>query len=264
MRHLPTLALLATGILSACAPTYQVGAPAAVVLRPAVVPGVPRTEADFSRVAARIEPVAEGFCRESAGDVPPNYCDFSLVLDADPKMPPNAYQTRTEAGRPVVVVSRSLLAQMLSDDEVAFVLSHETAHQIANHLSKQQQSQVMGALILGGLASASAGASGVSDERLRQVMDLGAFVGSRAYSQSYELEADWVGAFIAERASYDPERGAEVFGRGALAGSGGPVLLSSHPGSPERQATVAAAAEEIRRQRAAGLVPRPKEGDRVF
>jgi predicted Zn-dependent protease len=49
------------------------------------------------------------------------------------------------------------------------------------------------------------------------------------YSQSYELEADVVGAFIAARAGYDPELGARVFTRPVLAGGGG--LLSTHPAS---------------------------------
>ena len=40
-------------------------------------------------------------------------------------MPPNAFQTRGRDGRPVVVVGARLLAEMQSDDELAFVLSHE-------------------------------------------------------------------------------------------------------------------------------------------
>lgn len=263
MRHvLPALAAAALA-LAACAPTYEIGAPASTVSPgPVALPeGTARSPADFRRVAARVEPMAERLCRETAAGAPGGYCDFAIALEDDPRMPPNAFQTRS-GGRPVVVVSASLLGQMLTDDEIAFVLSHEAAHHIADHLSKQQQSQMLGALIVGGLASASAGAAGLTDQDLRDAMDIGAYVGGRAYSQSYELEADWVGAFIAAGAGYDPERGAAVFGRPALAGAGGPVLLSTHPASPQRQATVSAAAAEIHRQRAAGLDPRPAQAGR--
>ena len=88
-------------------------------------------------------------------------------------------------------------------------------------------------------------------------MDVGAYLGARSYSQTYELEADTLGAFIAARAGYDPERGAQIFVRPALADAGGPPILSSHPASARRQATVAAVAAEIRRQQALGLTPRP-------
>jgi predicted Zn-dependent protease len=88
-------------------------------------------------------------------------------------------------------------------------------------------------------------------------MDVGAYVGGRAYAQSYELEADTLGAYVTARAGYSPERGADIFGRPSLANPGGPAILASHPGSAQRQATVARVAADIRRQQAAGLVPRP-------
>ncbi len=250
---------LATSLgLAGCGTTYQVPmagppvAPGAV----AVPAGAPRTAADFSRVVRRVEPVAETVCREEA---PGRDCDYRIALDPDPKMPPNAYQTLDENGRPLIVMGATLLAEMRSDDEIAFVLSHEASHHIAGHIPKQQQQQVLGALVFGGLVAAAGDQMGVpaSQQTIEQAMDLGAFVGSRSYSQTYELEADTLGAFIAARAGYDPERGATIFGRPALANPGGPPLLASHPGSAQRQATVAAVAAEIRRQQAAGLVPRP-------
>jgi predicted Zn-dependent protease len=175
-------------------------------------------------------------------------------------MPPNAFQTRSEDGRPIVVVGSTLLAEMLTDDEIAFVLSHEASHHIAGHIPRQQQQQVLGALILGGLVAATGDpvtGAPASEAAIRRAMDIGAYVGARTYSQSYELEADTLGAFIAARSGYDPERGARIFLRPALANPGGPPLLASHPGSAQRQATVARTAAEIRRQQAIGATPRP-------
>ena len=81
--------------------------------------------------------------------------------------------------------------------------------------------------------------------------------GRAAYSQSYEFEADTLGTYIAARAGYSPERGADIFGRPALANPGGPAILASHPASAQRQAVVAQVAAEVRRQQALGLVPDP-------
>ena len=258
LRALGALALLA---LAGCGTTYQLPDAAGSSLPPAAGGGTPagpaRNMADFQRVAARVEPVAEQFCREEHPGAAPIACDFEIGLARDPDMPPNAFQTRDENGRPLIVMSRALLAGMTDDDEIAFVLSHEASHQIADHLTKQAQQQTFGALILGGLAAAAGQYGGVeaTNDQIRQAMDMGAFLGGRAYSQSYELEADTLGAFIAARAGYDPERGALIFQSPALAGGGG--LLASHPASEERMRAIAAAAAEIRRQRAEGLDPRP-------
>jgi predicted Zn-dependent protease len=258
MRLAPALCLA----LAACGTTYAVpdgGAPGPAV----VVPGPAaqgaagaRGASDFRRVAARIEPVAEQLCREEA---PGADCDFRIGLETDPRMPPNAFQTLDENGRPIVIIGANLLREMQSDDELAFVLAHEMSHHIAGHIGKQQQQQALGALVLGGLVAATGQAYGqpASDDAIRRAMDVGAYVGARAYSQSYELEADTLGAYVTARAGYSPERGADIFGRPALANPGGPAILASHPGSAQRQATVARVAADIRAQEAAGLVPRP-------
>lgn len=259
--------LLSCLVLAACSGRYDVPeaptappAPTAPGTGTPAVLGSARSAGDFQRVARRVEPAAETICREEAPGAPSGYCDFSIVLAQDRRMPPNAFQTRGRDGRPLVVVSANLLAQMQSDDEIAFVLGHETAHHIAEHLPRQAQSQALGALILGGLVAATGSpdlAPGANEEAIRQAMDIGAFVGGRAYAQQYELEADWLGAFVTARAGFDPERGAVIFGRPALASGGGPVVLATHPASPQRLALVSQAAAEIRRQRAAGAVPRP-------
>ena len=92
---------------------------------------------------------------------------------------------------------------------------------------------MLGALILGGIVAAAGNPYGgpASDEAIQQAMDVGAYVGARAYSQSYELEADTLGSYITARAGYSPERGADIFGRPALANPGGPAILAWHPAS---------------------------------
>lgn len=250
--------LLGAAALSACAPTvYQVpvasqtGGGGAVQVSPPPSRSAGAGLADYNRIVGRVESVAEAFCREELPGRPPIHCDYDIRLITDPNAPPNAYQTLTREGRPVIGITRALLAQTGSADEIAFVLSHEAGHHIAGHIPRGQTQQILGALIFGGLAAVSGG----GDQAVSDMMELGSSIGGRVYSQTYELEADVLGAFIAARAGFDPERGALMFTRPALQSGGG--LLSTHPPSPQRLATVRSAAEEIRRQRAEGLTPRP-------
>jgi Zn-dependent protease with chaperone function len=255
MRILISVALAAT--LAACGTAYQVPqAPTRIpTASPAAAPDaarpVSRAIADYRAVAPRIEREAETFCREENPGRPPLHCDFEFRLVDDPRLGANAFQTVRRDGRPVVAMTVQLLAETSNADEIAFVLSHEAGHHIAAHIEKSQAQAMTGALVLGALATLG----NASEQTVADMMDLGAALGVRAYSQSYELEADVLGAFIAARAGYAPERGAVIFTRSALAGGGG--LLSTHPPSPQRLATVQQVTAEIRRQQATGITPRP-------
>lgn len=197
--------------------------------------------ADFRRAAPQVEAVAQQVCIERGSS--PAQCDFRILLIDGPNAPANAFLRLGRDGRPEIGITTALLTQTGGIDEIAFVLSHEAAHHIANHLPRQSQNRALGALVLGGLVASTG--RGVSQSEINQAMDLGAFFGGRAYSQNFELEADYLGTFIAARAGYDPERGALLFTRPALQSGGG--LLATHPASPKRMATVRTAADEIRR-----------------
>lgn len=256
MRRIMRPILLAALLLAGCAtaPTVPAGSPAAMGAAP---PGPARTVADFARVASRVGRVAEQVCREeNPGET--MGCDFLLVFDSDPRMPPNAFQTVSRGGRPLVVFGAALLGQMSSDDEIAFVLGHEASHQIAGHIGKERAQSMLGAMIFGRIAAQSPGPDGAapSDAAIRRAMDLGAWYGSQVYSKRYEFEADRLGAYIAARAGYDPVAGAQIFTSPVLAGGG--ALGSTHPASADRIAAVAAVSVEIARQEALGLVPRPE------
>lgn len=250
IRFLSALCLGAA--LSGCV-AYQTPQPAPQRPQPAA-----RTElssdrrADFRGAAARIESTAQAMCREASPGAAGRRCDFEYRLVDDPRLGPNAFQTLDRDGRPVVAMTTQLVAATANGDEIAFILGHESAHHIADHIARTQSQAMTGALVLGALATLG----NAPDDVVSDMMDLGAALGGRAYSQSYELEADRLGAYIAARAGYDPGRGALVFARPVLASGGG--LLSTHPASAQRQTAAAATAAEIRRQQAAGLAPDPR------
>lgn len=190
------------------------------VSKPAPVYSVARGEVRIQPVQRRVEPVAERYCRARlpAG----SNCDFRISVDPRGNAPANAYQTVDRAGRPQIVFTAALIAGARNDDELAFVMAHEAAHHIAGHLGRKQRDAVTGAVLVGVLATLA----GAPEDTLDSAMDLGATVGSRAYSKEYEIEADRLGTIIAHKAGYDPVRGAEYFRRIPDPGN---AFLGTHP-----------------------------------
>lgn len=260
-------------LLSGCGTSYQMPAMAEVEIQRAnsviarenatptpgvsILQGVDR----FERVAKRVEPHAEAMCQQ---ETPDRDCDLKIRVDLDPRSPANAFQTVNSDG-PLIIITAPLLQGTRNDDEVAFVMGHEAGHHIASHLDKRQSQQIAGALILG-IAAAYAGAGDPNQYRASQnvelAMNAGAGLGGMAYSQTYELEADMLGAYIAESAGYDAEKGSLLFARregGNVAGAASAMSLwSTHPRSPERIATVRYAVADARAKKAAGEPLRPE------
>lgn len=197
-----------------------------VATKPAPAKLSPRqAAANFRSVVARVEPVAERECRART---PQLNCDFKIVVDENPRQPPNAFQTLDRSGRPIIGFTIALIAEARNRDELAFVLGHEAAHHIAQHLREQAQN-AQGGAIAGGLIAATLGLDVETGARL------GGTVGARAYSKNHELEADALGTVISKRAGYDPVRGAQFFTR---IPDPGDKFLGTHPPNADRIATV--------------------------
>lgn len=229
MRWLVLAGLL---VLSACATTTsqptQPGPSRAEMAKRAAAKPTAAQLTQFRTVVSRVEPVAERYCRQKN---PQQNCDFKVVVDKREGLPPNAYQTLDRNGQPILGFTQSILADVRNPDELAFILSHEAAHHIQNHIPRSQQNATAGAILLGGLASmAGAGASAID-----AAVNVGASVGARSYSKEFELEADTIGTVIAKRAGYNPVRGAQYFNR---IPDPGDVFLGTHPPNAERLVTV--------------------------
>lgn len=185
---------------------------------------------NFVAVLARVEPVAEEYCRSLSRVA---NCDFQIVIDDRPGQPPNAFQTLDKAGRPILAFTVPLIRDARNRDELAFVMGHEAAHHIAGHIPRQQNSAVAGAVLAGILAQVAGG----GEQAIASAQDLGATVGARSYSKEFELEADSLGAEIAYVAGFDPARGAAFFDR---LPDPGDQFLGSHPANADRKHVVAA------------------------
>ncbi len=249
----PLLSVLAAGLLSACvavAPGTSPGSgtgtgsgtgaggpvpgAASGAAGPPPISGS-QAIANFRTAVARVEPVAEALCRQRAPNV---NCDFLIRTDPNPTAPPNAFQSLDRSGRPVITFTQSLIADTRNVDEIAFVVGHESAHHIEQHIARQQQSAATGALV-GGLIASVAGAS---SSTANEISRISAGVSARRFSKDHELEADALGTIITARAGFNPVRGAAFFTR---IPDPGDRFLGTHPPN--------AARIEIVRRTAAGL-----------
>lgn len=227
-------ALLAPFALSACVTLGPAAPPAPLpdltTPLPAPDPALsPQVAArNFGQVVARMEPVAERECRLrlSGGN-----CDFQIVVDTAAGAPANAYQTRDTTGRPVIAFTLALIADARNQDELAFVMGHEAAHHILQHIPRSEQTAAIGGTLTGALAAALGG----DPTAIRTAQDLGAAVGARSYSKDYELEADELGTVLTWQAGFDPERGAAFFSR---IPDPGDSFLGTHPPNAQRIAIV--------------------------
>ncbi len=206
---------------------------------PNTVAEIPREQRAMARafieVVDRLEPVAERECRNRSRGL---NCDFLIVVDDRPGQPPNAFQTVDDQGRPIIAFTIALIADARNTDELAFVMAHEAAHHIENHLEQQRRNASIGAAVFAELA----GVTGGGGEAIRTAQEIGAAVGARTYSKDFELEADRLGTIIAARAGYNPVRGADFFFR---VPDPGDRFLGTHPANAERVQVV--------RETAAGL-----------
>lgn len=226
MRWLAGLVMAA--VLSGCVQTVVTPLPTAIPAAEAP-PGSPEAAArTFTEVVDRVAPVATEVCRQRTRG---QNCNFLIAVDDRPGAPPNAFQTLDDYGRPVLVFTLALIADARNADELAFVMGHEAAHHIADHIGRQQTEALTGAIVAGTLASLS----GADAASIRAAQDFGAQVGSRRYSKDYELEADALGTEIAWRAGYDPLRGAQFFAR---LPDPGDRFLGTHPPNAQRYEVV--------------------------
>ncbi len=242
LRRVHRLAMAAGLLLAGCAAPLALPAPepasgtrpAPSLLAPQVAPR--DAAANFVMALERVEPVAEDFCRRLTRALP---CDYRIVIDDRPGQPPNAFQTLDRAGRPVIGLTLPLIAGARNVDEIAFVLGHEAAHHILGHIPQQQESATAGAILAGVMATLG----GADDAAVRAAQDVGATIGARRFSQTFELEADALGTEIAFRAGFNPVRGAAFFDR---LGDPGNQFLGTHPPNAQRQAIVRRVAASLK------------------
>ena len=92
-----------------------------------------------------------------------------------------------------VLVTRGMMAFAQTDDQLAYVLAKELAHNALSHASKQKMNATMG---------------GVIDNLIRMKPDMSAMAGTagiKPLSREFDIAADNLSLYFLVRAGYDPE-----------------------------------------------------------
>ena len=231
MRFIPVIMMLA---LAGCALKPDARAPvvAADEARVLKAEDVPER---FAIAVRRMRPVLRETCKSTRPDL---NCDFLIAIDPNPNSAPNAFQTVNGAGQPILAFTLTLLEDMYNADEVAFVIGHEGAHHILQHLERQDELARGGATLFEVLAAALGG----SNRSVDAASEIGAAVGRRNYSKTFELDADRLGAQMTQKAGFDAVRGAAYFTRIPDPAN---RFFGTHPRNADRIAGVKSAVAEL-------------------
>jgi predicted Zn-dependent protease len=144
-----------------------------------------------------------------------------------------------------------------NDNHLAFVIAHEFAHNIMQHIAATRQNVTIGAL-LGTVADVAAGAAGANTQGL--FGKVGSQQGLLKYSAAFEAEADYVGLYILARAGYKIEDAPDFWRIMSQANPDSVYVSSTHPTNPARTIAMGKTVAEIRAKQKAGqpLIPNIK------
>jgi Zn-dependent protease with chaperone function len=153
-----------------------------------------------------------------------------------------------------IVIQSGFLRSLRTDADLATIVGHELAHVTMGHYKKRLINEAAGALggalidggfLLGGIYTG------------RTFSDYLGQAGRRVFSVSFELEADYVGAYYAARAGYDISGAEEVWRAMAREYPNDIRKATTHPTSPVRFLQMKKVVEEIadKKRRNLPLVP---------
>lgn len=153
-------------------------------------------------------------------------CNYPAILKMSPAI--NAYAN----GR-TIVVTAGMMNFVKSDDELAYIIGHELAHNTQSHIRKSVTNYVLS-------------------------------LGGTRYTRIFEAEADYVGLYYMVRAGFDPAGVEDLWRRLALQSLRPIGRAKTHPAYPFRAVQIEATRNEISKKQAEGapLRPEPKADSR--
>lgn len=178
---------------------------------------------------------------------PVSACNYNVHLVDNKRW--NAFATGND-----LYVETQLQRSVRNDDDLSFVISHETAHNAAKHIDSKMGNVRIGA-VLGVLADIGAAAAGIKTDGLGTRVGIAA--GASAYSVPMELDADKLGMYIQYNTGYSLDAGSRV---AQMMGAKNPQAIereSSHPATANRAATLQGVQREIEGQVRSGQPVRP-------
>lgn len=170
-------------------------------------------------------------------------CNYPVILVEDDNLNASADGKRA-------YIHTGMIRFTESDEELAFIVAHEIAHNMLAHIDKKRANAALGTIADLALAITL----GVNTQ--------GAFgdAGSKAYSQAFEAESDYLALYLLANSGYDITNTPDFWRR---MGIEHPDSISSrynstHPSTPERFVAMEVAVSEIEKKQNSGkqLIPK--------
>jgi predicted Zn-dependent protease len=127
-----------------------------------------------------------------------------------------------------VIITQKLAGMMTTDDEMAFVLGHETGHITAQHarnlMNRSVIAQDVATVLFGGASDA-----------VQTGLNLAYTLYDKGYSRNQEYQADDYGVKLMRQAGYNPEGAVKALAKlGMDKSTGLNKYLATHPDMPRR------------------------------
>ena len=171
---------------------------------------------------------------------PIRICDYDMLLLNDIEV------TNALADGDRIYVTGGMMRFAQAKEELAFVHSHELAHNVMGHAGKKAGNILLGSLVDVLIAATT----GVQSSTFGQV-------GALVYSQEFEAEADYMGLYLMARAGYDISEAPKFWRRMATLSPAAINHATTHPTTPERFVAMGSAVEEILGKTATGVALMP-------
>jgi hypothetical protein len=187
---------------------------------------------------------------------PERACGYPVTIEKKSEL--NAFATGSS-----LTIYTGMLELASNDDELAYVLSHELAHNVLGHVDRKKTNATVGALVgalidIGLLVGTGANTQGALSQT-------GANIGVRAYSQEFEREADYMSLYFMVKAGFDATKAPDMQRKFGAARPDTTQISygSTHPSTPERAANLELAMQEVAGKvlRMEPLVPTKIEGE---
>ncbi|HEV2283952.1 MAG TPA: M48 family metalloprotease [bacterium] len=140
-----------------------------------------------------------------------------------------------------IFATRGLFGFVKSQDELAFVIGHETTHVAHRHavdLAQKDMEVQFGAVILSQVLFGGSWSASILSQVGRQMIDA-------KFSRDKEYEADHYGVIYARKAGYDPTRSIAFFDRLRTQEKAQPGLARAFENHPETPARISALCAEL-------------------
>lgn len=198
----------------------------------------------LQNVANRVTPEASRICMEMFGGAnEKRSCSYGLQIKG-------RYGVNAYADGQNIIFTAPMLALAVDDTHLAYVMAHELAHNIMQHIDSSEHNLVIGTLVGSALDVAAASQGAYTSGSFSQI---GAETALLSYSPAFEQEADYVGLYIVARAGYPIENAPYFWRAMAQRDPSGIYSRRTHPSYPERFVAMRKAIAEIRAKQQAGL-----------